>query len=254
MKTIITLVTFFSFFTFYANAQNVGIKTIPAERFHVDSGNIKIGKSLWTSASDNLYLMFGDGNFVTIGEASVDDQLNLNAKNFIFMPSVTGSYPGNVGIGNTSPTEKLDITGNMKVSNTATINTLKITGTGGNEYDQLRLGTGGEVKAKKGYNAVGINYIISLCGIYPSQGSPCGTYGDAILGEIRMFAGLFAPSGWAFCTGQLLPVTGNDAIFSLLGTTYGGNGTTNFALPDLRASVPVHPGTNGNTWQIGERN
>ena len=62
---------------------------------------------------------------------------------------------------------------------------------------------------------------------------------DSIIGEIRMFAGNFAPTGWAFCQGQLLPIAQNQALFSLLGTTYGGNGTTTFALPDLRGRVPV---------------
>ena len=62
---------------------------------------------------------------------------------------------------------------------------------------------------------------------------------EPILGEIRMFAGNFAPTGWAFCQGQLLPIAQNTALFSLLGTTYGGNGTTTFALPDLRGRVPV---------------
>lgn len=62
---------------------------------------------------------------------------------------------------------------------------------------------------------------------------------ETILGEIRMFAGNFAPTGWAFCQGQLLPIAQNTALFSLLGTTYGGDGRTTFALPDLRGRVPV---------------
>ncbi len=62
---------------------------------------------------------------------------------------------------------------------------------------------------------------------------------EPILGEIRMFAGNFAPTGWAFCQGQLLPIAQNTALFSLLGTTYGGDGITSFALPDLRGRVPV---------------
>lgn len=62
---------------------------------------------------------------------------------------------------------------------------------------------------------------------------------EVFLGEIRMFAGNFAPTGWAFCQGQLLPIAQNTALFSLLGTTYGGDGRTTFALPDLRGRVPV---------------
>ena len=62
------------------------------------------------------------------------------------------------------------------------------------------------------------------------------------LAEIKMFAGNFAPRGYAFCSGQILSIAQNTALFSLLGTTYGGNGQTTFALPDLRGRVPIHPG------------
>jgi microcystin-dependent protein len=62
------------------------------------------------------------------------------------------------------------------------------------------------------------------------------------LGEIRMFAGNFAPAGWALCDGQLVAISQNDTLFQLIGTTYGGNGTSTFALPDLRSRVPVHMG------------
>ena len=65
---------------------------------------------------------------------------------------------------------------------------------------------------------------------------------EPFVGEVRMFAGNFVPAGWAFCNGQLLPISQNTALFSLIGTTYGGNGQSTFALPDLRGRVPVHPG------------
>jgi microcystin-dependent protein len=65
---------------------------------------------------------------------------------------------------------------------------------------------------------------------------------DPFVAEIRMFPGNFAPKGWAFCNGQLLPISQNTTLFSLLGTTYGGNGTSNFALPDLQGRAPMHPG------------
>ncbi|MDY7226284.1 phage tail protein [Hyalangium rubrum] len=65
---------------------------------------------------------------------------------------------------------------------------------------------------------------------------------EPFLGEIRIFAGNFAPRGWAFCEGQLLSIAQNTALFSILGTTYGGNGQTTFALPDLRGRVPIQPG------------
>ncbi len=62
------------------------------------------------------------------------------------------------------------------------------------------------------------------------------------IGMIVMFGGNFAPRSWAFCSGQILPIAQNTALFSILGTTYGGNGQTTFALPDLRSRVPIHPG------------
>ncbi len=69
-------------------------------------------------------------------------------------------------------------------------------------------------------------------------------------GEIRMFAGNFAPAGWMFCEGQLLPISEFDTLFNLIGTTYGGDGENTFALPDLRGRVPIHQ---GNVFVIGEQ-
>ncbi len=83
-----------------------------------------------------------------------------------------------------------------------------------------------------------INYIIALQGIYPSRNSA-----EPFIAEIIMFAGNFAPRGWAFCDGQLLSISSYSALFSLVGTTYGGDGRTTFGLPDLRGRVPVHPGS-----------
>jgi microcystin-dependent protein len=62
------------------------------------------------------------------------------------------------------------------------------------------------------------------------------------IGEIRMFAGNFAPVGWAFCNGALMDIAQNDALFNLIGTTYGGDGQTTFALPDLQSRIPIHVG------------
>lgn len=73
---------------------------------------------------------------------------------------------------------------------------------------------------------------------------------EPFLAEIRIFSFSFPPKGWAFCNGQLLPINQNQALFSLLGTTYGGDGRVNFALPDLRGRVPFHEGS-GHT--LGER-
>jgi microcystin-dependent protein len=78
---------------------------------------------------------------------------------------------------------------------------------------------------------------------------------EGTLGEVRLFAGNFAPRNWEFCSGQLISIASNTALFSVLGTTYGGNGTTTFGLPDLRGRVPVGAGQGpGLTYRpLGER-
>ena len=93
-----------------------------------------------------------------------------------------------------------------------------------------------------------INYCIGLLGIFPNRNSA-----TPFVGEIDMFAFAFPPKGFAFCNGQLLPINQNQALFSLLGTQYGGNGTTNFALPNLQGRIPIHMGSNGTTnYTIGQ--
>jgi len=79
---------------------------------------------------------------------------------------------------------------------------------------------------------------------------------DQFVGEIRMFGGNFAPQGWATCDGQLLPINQNAALFSLLGTYYGGNGSTTFGLPDLRGRFPINwgQGVGLSPYQLGQHN
>src|SRR5437870_1250464 len=78
--------------------------------------------------------------------------------------------------------------------------------------------------------------------------------GEPYVGEIRLFAGNFPPNGWMFCEGQLLPISENEVLFQLIGTTYGGDGQSTFALPDLRGRVPIHQGTGSglSTYILGE--
>jgi microcystin-dependent protein len=75
--------------------------------------------------------------------------------------------------------------------------------------------------------------------------------GEPFVGEIRMFAGNFAPAGWAFCDGQLLAISENDTLFNLIGTTYGGDGQSTFALPNLQSRIPMHPGSNHQLAESG---
>ncbi|WP_319641560.1 tail fiber protein [Methanovulcanius yangii] len=100
---------------------------------------------------------------------------------------------------------------------------------------------------------MGLNYIICMQGLYPARSFASASgddeglvvasgIGEGTLGEVTLFAGNFAPRNWAFCQGQLLPISQNAALFSILGTTYGGDGRTTFALPDLRGRVVVGDG------------
>jgi microcystin-dependent protein len=82
-----------------------------------------------------------------------------------------------------------------------------------------------------------LNYCISLFGIFPSMNGI-----SPFIGEIQLYGFNFAPVGFAFCNGQLLPISEYDALFALIGTTYGGDGQTTFALPDLRSRTPIHKG------------
>lgn len=77
---------------------------------------------------------------------------------------------------------------------------------------------------------------------------------NGYIGEIRMFAGNYAPAGWALCEGQLIPISENDALFTLIGTTYGGDGQSTFALPDLRGRLPIgqDPAGSSQTYLLGE--
>ena len=80
--------------------------------------------------------------------------------------------------------------------------------------------------------------------------------GEPFIGEIRMFGGSFAPAGWAMCQGQLMPISENDALFTLIGTTYGGDGQETFGIPDLQGRIPIHAGQGPGitqTYQIGEK-
>jgi len=98
--------------------------------------------------------------------------------------------------------------------------------------------------------SLGLRYVIALEGIFPSRNAVIegegpdieSVAGDSFLGEVSLFAGNFAPRGWAFCDGQLLPINQHQALFSILGTTYGGDGRVTFGLPDLRGRTAIHAG------------
>ncbi|WP_320815318.1 tail fiber protein [Flavobacterium sp.] len=110
--------------------------------------------------------------------------------------------------------------------------------------------TGGNLPMNNIQPFIVVNHIIALQGIFPSRS---GT--DAFIADIVMFGGNFAPRNWALCDGQLLAISSNTALFSLLGTIYGGDGRTTFGLPDMRGRTAIHPG-NGpglSSYRIGQR-
>jgi microcystin-dependent protein len=78
--------------------------------------------------------------------------------------------------------------------------------------------------------------------------------GSPFVGEIRLFAGNFAPSGWQFCNGQVIAISQNEVLYALIGTTYGGDGVSTFALPNLQSRIPIHQGTDrqGTSWVEGQ--
>ncbi len=241
-----------------ATAQHVGIGTTsPLGQLMISGGGNINTPQLYLRQTNNdfsrLRLQTGSSRFWDVagynGATAANDLLNIYNSTSGDLLSITGA--GLVGIGTTTPNSRLHVNGRI------TSQSLTITGTG-DTYDYLiRSNSSGDVGSRKGFGALGIKYCIALEGIYPPRNSndPVLNGFEPYIGEIMLFAGNFPPRGWAFCEGQLLPIIQNTALFSILGTTYGGNGTTTFALPDLRAAVPVHAGVplSGPTWLQGER-
>ena len=154
----------------------------------------------------------------------------------------------NIGIGVTNPIEKLDVLG--RIRSTGIVLT-----SGGNQYDFLvKSSSGGNVGFRKGHGGIGLNYIICMQGEFPSQNPPAVT--GPFLGEVKLFAGNFPPLHWAFCHGQLYSIAQNTALFAILGNTYGGDGLSTFAVPDLRGAAAIGFGQqvpSGYTWTMGEK-
>ena len=243
-------------------AQNIGIgTTTPATRLDVagtnawnvsaGEGDVRIGTPLYRLKFGVATSGGGAGaaNIMQFGQPGGFNVLSLGAQGNQVLFVNGGS--SSVGVGTSSPTSLLQVNG------TTTSNNIILNGTGnGNANDFLiKSNATGLVAARKGHGALALNYLICLEGVFAAPSNQ-GPTSDAWIGEIKLFAGNYAPPGWAYCNGQLLTIASNTALFSIIGTYYGGNGTTHFALPDLRGAAPVGFGTpaaGGNTWDQGER-
>jgi len=171
------------------------------------------GLLVYVTDDNNFYFFTGAAWTQFSGGSDGDWAVNGN--------NMVSNVSGNVGIGVPIPGEKLDVNGTIKGTN--------FTGNG----NTLTFGNNSNMQP-----SLGISYIIALVGTYPTENKGADPY----LGEIIMFAGNFPPQGWAFCNGQTLQISQNSALFSLLGTIYGGDGEVTFKLPDLRGRVPIHHG------------
>lgn len=239
----------------------VGIGTTsPAVRLDVagtDGWNLAASEGDMRIGNSNYRLKFGvalggggagAANIMQYGLAGGYNVLSLGAQGnqILYVNGGTAS----VGIGTPSPVSKLQVLG----TTTSTSLVLDGAGTGTANDFLIKSNATGLIGARKGHGALGLNFIIALKATFPNT-SPPNSYNITITGEIKMFAGNFAPAGWAFCNGQLLSIAGYTELFSLIGTYYGGDGVTNFGLPDLRGAAPVSFGIPvvGNAWDIGER-
>ena len=187
------------------------------------------------------------GNFVPTDYLPADGRLLSIAQNTALFSLIGTAYGGN-GV---TTFALLDLRGRTIIGASATdpLGTLVGSPTVSLSNSQAPNGLGNSVQPFDNREpSLALNYIIALNGIFPSRDGGGGVDPNTpFLGEVMPFAGTFAPSGWALCNGQILSISQNTALFALLGTTYGGNGQTTFALPDLRdrtvigtsASVPI---------------
>jgi len=215
---------------------------IDVRGYHVDHGSaLSLGNS---DLSHQLVLYGGregDPNPYIMWKAG--DPLRFSTDEFGWSEQMRISADGNVGIGIDNPIQKLEVEGNIKMvdgnqaSGRIMVSNDNGTGTWTDPAD-IEQTTFTDHQVMDPFLAV--NYIIAVNGLFPSQGG--GLTETPFIGQITLFAGNFAPSGWEFCDGQLLNIASYAALFSIIGTIYGGDGRTTFALPDLRGRNPIQAG------------
>ena len=201
--------------------------------------------NLLSPAANETAILFGQPGSSANGVIMYNNTSTPNGFQFRNNGNITRMVINNlgaVGIGTITPSAMLDVAGSIRATGLTIVS-------GGQPSDFLiKNDAAGTVGFRKGHTGLGLNYIIALQGVFPSQSGPF-LGGETYIGEVKLFSGNNAPFGWAICNGQILPVSGNETLFALIGTTYGGNGTTNFGLPDLSNRAPVGVGSN---WSLGE--
>lgn len=224
-----------------------GVSPLSSTKLTVE-GELNTYISLLSPNAQETGVLFGNPNHAFGGGIVYNGIFTPNGLQFrtgLNITRMTITSGGQVGINNPYPQAELDVVGTFRT-------TYLSLSTGGNDGDFIvKQDPSGQVTHRKGYVGLGLSYIICIEGVFPNLNPPATT-GNPYLGEIRLFAGQYAPAGWAFCHGQLLPIVSNQALFAIMGTTFGGNGQNNFALPDLRGAVPVGA-LNGGQWGYGER-
>ncbi len=201
--------------------------------------NVPVGMFVFNSTDSALYLRRDTGWTVLALRTDITPHNEWSTLD----GNIYSAGNRSVGIGTPAPLAKLDVNGTVRATGItipgfASINNFVISS------------LTGSLTTRKGFGGLGLNYIICVSGLFPSRGG-LGSEISAMIGEVKLFAGNFAPDGWAICDGSLLSISSNTALFSILGTTYGGDGRTNFALPDLRDNTAVGAGS---FWQLGEKN
>ncbi|MBN9382354.1 MAG: tail fiber protein [Chitinophagaceae bacterium] len=240
---IFTIILFLFIRTNVMGQQSIGIGTnTPDPNAALDIRSTTKGvliPSLTTAQQNTLASMLTSAEAgMLVTDAATGKPVYWNGSSF--QPFVTSNTP--------TAAAPLSLTANNLALNAGTAAGDLLTWDGNNWVNAQPVVQHFSIQADNRQPWLTMNYVISLFGIFPTQNGS-----QPFVGEIDLMGCNFAPNGWAFCNGQLLSITSNEVLFQLIGTTYGGDGQSTYALPDLRGRTPLHMGSNGvSNYTIGE--